>query len=155
MRISLIAALSENGVIGNENALPWHYPEDLQYFKKMTLGKPVIMGRRTFESMKSRPLPNRLNIILTQDRNFQAQGCTIVYSELEALAAAQDVPEVMVIGGEMIFKIFLPLASRMYLTFIHKKVQGDTFFPEVDWTLWKKISEEKQNELSFLVFDRI
>jgi dihydrofolate reductase len=154
MRISLIAALSENGVIGKDNTLPWHYPEDLQYFKKMTLGKPVIMGRRTFESMKSRPLPERKNIILTQDRNFHAKDCIIVYSELEALAAADNAVEVMVIGGAVIFKIFLPLASRLYLTFIHQKIKGDTFFPEIDWSHWQKISEEKKEELSFVIFDK-
>jgi dihydrofolate reductase len=112
------------------------------------------MGRRTFESMKSRPLPERKNIILTQDRNFHAKDCIIVYSELEALAAADNAVEVMVIGGAVIFKIFLPLASRLYLTFIHQKIKGDTFFPEIDWSHWQKISEEKKEELSFVIFDK-
>ncbi len=166
MRIALIAALSDNGVIGRNNQLPWHYPEDLRYFKSKTLGKPIIMGRKTFESMNSRPLPQRENIILTKDLSFHAKNCKVVHTKEEALAKALKVyrnsencnengEEVMVIGGEEIFKLFLPDASRLYLTFIHLNIDGDTFFPKVNWTDWQKVSEEKKAELSWMIFDKI
>ncbi len=119
MHISLIAAKSKNGVIGNNNKLPWHLPEDLKYFKKMTLGKPVIMGRKTFESMDSKPLPKRENIILTRHADFVAPGCIIVNSLEGALVAAGSCEEVMVIGGGEIFALFLPIATRLYLTTVY------------------------------------
>lgn len=155
MRIALIAAMSENGVIGNHNALPWHLPEELKYFREKTRDKPVIMGRKTFESMKNKPLPNRANIILTQDLNFTAPDCSVVHSVISALKAAGDCEETMVIGGAQIYEIFLPIASRIYLTIIHQICEGDTVFPKVDWGAWKMISEEKQNGFTLKVFDRI
>lgn len=155
MIISLIAAMSENRVIGRENKLPWHYSEDLKYFKKMTLGKPIVMGRRTFESMNSRPLPGRHNIILTQDPNFRAEGCTIVFSEVEAIEAASGSEELMVIGGAKIYKLFLPLANRIYLTIIHDTIKGDKYFPEVNWSEWQLVSSDDKKDLSWLIYDRI
>jgi dihydrofolate reductase len=154
-KIALIAAMSENGVIGINNVLPWHLPEELKYFREKTWGKPVVMGRKTFESMGSKPLPNRLNIILTHALNFTAQGCAIVHSAEEALKAAGDCEEMMVIGGAEIYKVFLPVASRMYLTTIHQKYTGDTVFPTVDWHAWKTISEEKRHGFTLKVFDKI
>src|SRR5579872_5199461 len=116
MNISLIAAMSQNGVIGQNNKLPWHIPEELKYFKSKTLNKPVIMGRKTFESMGCKPLPNRINIILTKEKSFEAKGCIVVHSIEEALKTVKGYEEVMVIGGANIYEQFLPLASCLYLT---------------------------------------
>jgi len=161
MRIALIAAMTKNNVIGNQNKLPWHFPEELKYFKKITLGKPIIMGRKTFESMGSRPLPNRPNIILTQDKHFLAEGCTIVHSVEEALKVASNKvagtgnnEEIMVIGGAKIYQQFLPLASRLYLTIIHEEYTGDAYFPVVDWQDWQSISEEIGNDYTIKVFEK-
>lgn len=154
-KIALIAAMSENGVIGNNNKLPWHLPEELKYFREKTRGKSVVMGRKTFESMGSKPLPHRLNIILTHELNFTAQDCVIVHSTEEALKAAGDCEEIMVIGGAEIYKAFLPMASRIYLTVIHQTYVGDTFFPTLDWHAWKTISEEKRDGFTLKIFDKI
>lgn len=158
MRIALIAAMSENGVIGNNNALPWHLPEELKYFREKTRGKSVIMGRKTFESMGSKPLPNRLNIILTHAKNFLVADCIVVHSTEEALKAAKaagDCEEIMVIGGAKIYETFLPVASRIYLTVVHQNYVGDTYFPKVDWHQWKMITEEKREGFTLKVFDKI
>lgn len=154
MIISLIAAMAENGVIGKNNKLPWHIPEDLQHFKKTTFGKPVIMGRKTLESMNFKPLPGRHNIIMTQHKLLVAEGCTIVHSALEALNAAGEAEEVMVIGGSKIFEVFLPLASRLYLTIVHELYTGDSYFPNVDWSQWEMVSEDNRGKFSIKVFDR-
>lgn len=154
MRIALIAAMSENGVIGRENRLPWHIPEELQYFKKMTVGKPVIMGRKTFESMGSKPLPKRLNIILTHDKAFSADNCEVVHSVEQALQLVSNHEEVMVIGGAKIYQAFLPLASRLYLSVIHQKIEGDTFFPDWDESQWIVRSQEDKNKFSTKVLDK-
>ncbi len=154
MFISLIAAMAENGVIGKDNKLPWHLPEELQYFKKTTLGKPIIMGRKTFESMNAKPLPNRHNIILSQNLEFSAEGCTVVRSIPEALKAAGEAEEVMIIGGSKIFEVFLPIASRLYLTIVHKIYRGDSYFPNVDWSEWLLVSEDNKDLFSIKVFDR-
>lgn len=154
MRVSLIAALSENGVIGKNNKLPWHYPEDLKYFKRITLNKPVIMGRKTWESMGGRPLPERHNIVLTHDRTFTAKDCTVVHTKAAAWEACGSNEEIMIIGGEKIFQLFLEDASRLYLTIIHEQIEGDTFFPKIHWQEWQKISEEKHQNLSWTIFDR-
>lgn len=154
MRIALIAAISENGVIGNQNKLPWHIPEELKYFKKVTLGKPIIMGRKTFQSMGSRPLPGRRNIILTHDAHFQAQGAIVVHSLEEALNEAEGAEEVMVIGGTNIFEQFLPKASRLYLTRVHQTVVGDAFFPNIDFSQWDIIETVKGPEFSTQILDK-
>jgi dihydrofolate reductase len=154
-RIALIAAMSENGVIGNNNALPWHLPEELKYFREKTRGKPVIMGRKTFESIGSKPLPNRINIILTHVLNFTAEDCTVVHSIEEAIKAVGDCEEIMVIGGAKIYEACLPIASRLYLTIVHKNYVGDTFFPPVDWQQWKIMTEEKREGFTLKVFDKI
>ena len=156
MRIALIAAMSENGVIGNHNALPWHLPEELKYFREKTRDKPVIMGRKTFESIGNKPLPNRLNIILTHALHFTAPDCKVVHSVEDALKAAGDYcEEIMVMGGAEIYKAFLPVASRIYLTVIHQIYAGDTVFPIVDWHTWKILSEEKRDGFTLKVFDKI
>src|SRR3989338_8105608 len=144
MIISLIAAMDKNRVIGKDNSLPWKLPEDMKRFRGITKGKPVIMGRKTFESI-GRPLPDRKNIIITRDRNYKAEGCIVVNSKEEALNAAKGSEEVMIIGGEQIFEEFLPIANKMYLTFIDKEFEGDAYFPEYDNAEWKEISREEHS----------
>lgn len=126
--ISLIVAHDAGRVIGKDNAMPWHLPGDLQYFKQQTMGKPVIMGRKTFESI-GRPLPGRRNIVITRNEAYVVEGIEVVHSLQEALALAADAPEKMVIGGEQIFTEALPLAERLYITHINATFEGDTFFP--------------------------
>jgi len=153
MRIALIAAMSENGVIGNNNALPWHLPEELKYFRKVTLGKPVIMGRKTFESMGKKPLPNRHNIIVTRS-TISAPACTVVSSVQEALAVVGESEEIMVIGGAQIYESFLPFANRIYLTTVHQQCSGDTYFPKVDWGQWEMVSLQRMDGFTAKVFDK-
>ncbi len=140
-RIALIAALSDNQVIGHDNRLPWHLSADLQHFKFLTLDKPIIMGRRTWESLPGL-LPRRTHILLTGDRNYRAVGCTLAHSIEEALEAAGDVPEVMVIGGQTLYEQMLPLADRLYLTRVHTVVSGDAFFPGFDAAQWREVVRE-------------
>lgn len=140
--ISIITAWAKNKVIGKDSALPWgDLPADMKRFVKLTRDKPVIMGRKTYESI-GRPLAKRVNIILTNDQDFQAEGCIVVYSVDEAIKAAGDAEEIMVIGGASVYKEFLPLAQRMYLTIISAEFEGDTFFPEFDLNEWKTASRE-------------
>ena len=158
MIISLIAAMDRNNVIGKGNKLPWKLSADLKRFKELTLGKPVIMGRKTFESI-GKPLPNRINIVITRDKNYKANGCIAANSAEEALKAASGNQEVMVIGGEQVFKEFLPMAGKMYLTFIDENFEGDAYFPEYNKTEWKEARREnrKDNSLkyAFVDFERI
>lgn len=131
----LVVARARNGVIGRDNGLPWHLPEDLRHFKALTLGKPILMGRRTFESI-GRPLPGRLNLVLTRDRNFRPDGVTVVHDLDAALAAAGDAAELMVIGGAELYRQLLPRATRIELTEVDADVAGDTrldAFPDADW----------------------
>jgi dihydrofolate reductase len=143
MWISLIAAMTEKGVIGQGDALPWHLPEDLKYFKSNTLHKPIIMGRKTFETIGSKPLPDRHNIVLTREKSFKAKGCTIVHGVEEALSVAGNCDEIMVIGGAKVYEAFLPLATRLYLTLVHHPYEGDTYFPKLHEGDWVVILEEK------------
>lgn len=133
MSVAMIAAMTRDGVIGRDNGMPWHLPEDLAYFKQVTLGKPVIMGRKTFDSI-GRPLPQRVNIVITRQADFSAPGVVVVADPAQALAAAQQVPardnEIMVIGGGTIYQHFLPLCQKLYLTTIDISVAGDTYFPD-------------------------
>ena len=159
-RISLIAALDRNGVIGDGGNIPWRLPADLKYFKRVTMGKPLVMGRKTYESI-GRPLPGRQNIVLTRRRDFEAPGCTVVHSMEEALAAAGDAEEVMVAGGGTVYRQFLPRADRLYLTFVDTEAEGDTTFPSIDATDWHLIFEEahaadEENPIPyrFTVFER-
>lgn len=138
MRISLIVAMGENRVIGVENRMPWHLSADLKRFRQITMGKPIIMGRRTHESI-GRPLPGRKNIVLTGDPNYRAEGCAVVHNPEEALREAEGGEEAMVIGGSSVYREFLPLADRLYLTLIHRSFPGDTFFPEFDPSAWREV----------------
>lgn len=138
MVISLIVAVSENNVIGKDNRLPWHLPEDLKYFKNTTWAMPIVMGRKTWESL-GKPLPGRTNIVISRNNGFQAEGAQVVRSlqEAEMIAEALDVKELFIIGGAEIFNMALPTANRLYLTRIHQDFEGDVFFPPVDENKWQ------------------
>lgn len=138
MKISMIAAMANNRVIGKDNDMPWHMPADLQHFKKVTLGKPVIMGRKTLESI-GRPLPGRKNIVISRSNEILFEGVEIANSPEQAIEIAGDVDEVMIIGGGHIYNHFLALADTLYLTHIDLNVEGDTCFPDYNsiakWTI--------------------
>lgn len=166
MKISIIVAMDLNRVIGNKGKLPWHLPADLKRFKKLTLGKPVIMGRKTFESVVNilgGPLPGRENFILTRQKDFRAPGCYVEEEfnyAFRYLLTGED--EVFIIGGAEIYKEALPLVDRMYITLIHSKFEGDVFFPEIDWGRWKKVfcrnyvaDSKNPYAYSFLIYERI
>lgn len=160
MIISIIAAVADNMVIGDKNSLPWSLPADLEYFKKTTLGKPVIMGTKTFESI-GMALPNRKNIILSFDKDYKAEGCVVVTSIDEALKQIGEDEEVMIAGGASVYKQFLPLANRLYLTFIHHDFEGDARFPEFDMNEWKEVKridnepdDKNPYSYSFVIFEK-
>lgn len=158
--LSMIVATALDRIIGKDNDMPWHLPADLQYFKKMTLGKPIIMGRKTFESI-GRPLPGRKNIVISRDPNYQANGVNTVTTVDDALALVKDVEEIMVIGGGAIYKHCMPAATRLYITHINAEVAGDTQFPEYDLNEWNKVSsdvrladENNKYDVDFCVYER-
>lgn len=166
MKICLVWAQDQNRVIGRNNSLPWHLPEDLKYFKRITLGKPVVMGRKTFESI-GRPLPGRTNIVISRNPDYAADGVRVVSSLDAAMALCKSigetdgVDEAMIIGGAEIFRQALPAADRLYLTEVHAEVPGDTWFPEFDRDGWREIDREdyaaagpNPYAYSFLVLDR-
>jgi dihydrofolate reductase len=139
--VSLVLAMAENHVIGRAGGLPWHLPKDLQHFKRLTVDHTVIMGRKTFEEIKQ-PLANRRNVVISRDPSWQPRGATVVPSLEEALAMGATEEEVFVIGGGEIFRLALPRADRLYLTLVHAKVEGDTFFPSFDLAAWALEDEE-------------
>lgn len=144
MEICLIAAMATNNVIGLNNTMPWHLPEDLKHFKKVTMGCPIVMGRKTFESI-GRALPGRENLVLTRDPHFQSAGISVFtdITKLKQHLEASNTERVFVIGGSQIYKIFLEDADRLYLTKIHAEIEGDTFFPEVDASKYEIVESEK------------
>ncbi len=133
MKISMIAAMAANRVIGKDNDMPWHLPADLKHFKSVTMGKPVIMGRKTYQSI-GRALPGRRNIVLTRDPHFSLTDADVVAGPQQAMALVADCDEVMVIGGGMVYQQFLPYADYLYLTFIQAEIEGDTQFPDYTQT---------------------
>jgi dihydrofolate reductase len=139
--ISIVVATSANNVIGVDGVLPWHLPEDLRKFKSITMGKPMIMGRATYESI-GRALPGRRSIVLSRQSGFEAEGCDIATSAEQALEIAGDVDEVMIIGGGKVYEQFLPRADRIYLTRVDAHIEGDTWFPEIDRDEWQVIDVE-------------
>lgn len=144
MKISIIVAVSENNVIGNKGKLLWHISKDLLNFKKITSGHHILMGQKTYESI-GKPLPNRINIILSDEKNYKAKGC-YVFNKLDdaiKFAKMENEKELMVIGGGMIYKLLLPLTSKIYLTKVHKKYIGDVKFPKINTKDWKEVSSEK------------
>jgi dihydrofolate reductase len=158
--VSLIVAMADNGVIGRGNALPWRLPADLRRFRSLTLGKPVLMGRRTFESI-GRPLAERVNLVLTRDRHWAAEGARTVRTVQEALAQARGCPELVAIGGAEVYRLVLPLARRIYVTQVHAVVDGDTFFPAFDRGEWRDVESSAQPAderhaypLSFVTLER-
>lgn len=160
MIISLIAAMDENRVIGLNNTLPWRLPADMRHFREVTMGKPVLMGRKTFESI-GKALPGRRNIILTRDPDFQALGCEVAHTLEAALAAAADSEELMVLGGADLFAQLLPRASRLYLTEIHASFNGDAWFPAFNKQEWAEIErirraadEKNPCAYSFVTWER-
>ncbi len=159
MKISMIAAMARNRVIGKDNQMPWHLPADFAWFKKCTMGKPVIMGRKTFDSI-GRPLPGRINIVISRDKNLTIEGVSCVASIEQALELVNTHDEVMIIGGGSIYQACLPIADRLYLTFIELDVEGDTQFP--DWGEgWHKsysehyVADEKNlHNMEFVVMEK-
>ncbi|MCC6201848.1 MAG: dihydrofolate reductase [Gammaproteobacteria bacterium] len=145
MPVSLIVAIARNRVIGRDGALPWHLPDELKYFRRITLGKPVVMGRRTYESI-GKPLGGRHNIVVTRNPEFRAEGCSVATSLDDAIAIARGAAtpeiEVMILGGADIFAAALPLATRLYLTEVDADIAGDVFFPDHDATAWRELSRD-------------
>jgi dihydrofolate reductase len=133
-------AVADSGVIGRDNGLPWHLPDDLRRFKRLTMGKPIVMGRKTYESI-GKPLPGRHNIVVTRDPNYIRDGVTVVHDVDAALRAAGDAAELMVIGGAELFRLFLPRAGRIHLTRVHGNIEGDVMWPALDDT-WQLIESE-------------
>ena len=161
--ISFVVAMDRNRLIGRNNALPWHLPPDLKRFKALTMGRPVIMGRKTHESI-GRPLPGRRNIVISRHANYKAAaGCEVAGSLEQALAMTADAEEAMIIGGTAIFESAMPLAQRLHLTLIDAEFEGDAWFPEYDPAEWKVTAEEqhrykdgdKEFEYRFVQLDRL
>ena len=146
MIISLVYAVSQNGVIGVRGGLPWHVPSDLKHFKATTMGKPIIMGRKTWESLPHKPLPDRMNIVMTKNKNFSATGATVARNLDQALELAGDVPEVCVVGGAEVFKAYLPKAQKIYLTRILASVAGDVMIPPIDLSVWSEVSRSEKQQ---------
>ena len=164
--LAVIVAAAENGVIGRNNALPWHLPEDLRYFKRVTMGKPIVMGRKTYESI-GRPLPGRSNIVISRNPGFEAQGVRVVASLDEALSLATDIAEIdgaeelVVIGGGEIYAAAIPRADRLYITEVHAAILGDALLPAIDWAAWREVARARHAaagpnpyDYSFVVFER-
>lgn len=161
MKICMIAAMAENGVIGNNNDIPWHIPEDFAYFKKVTLGCPVVMGRKTWDSLPKKPLPKRENIVITRREDYVAEGAHVCHDIHDALALARRVgtEEIFIIGGEQIYKAALDtgLVDKVYMTHIYKTFVGDTHFPISELSTWKKSEGIKQGtdiKYSFDTYER-
>ena len=161
MKISVIVAMAANRVIRHENRLTWHLPADLKHFKATTLGKPVVMGRRTWESI-GRPLRGRNNIVITRDTAYTAEGCVVVHSLDEAIRAAGEAAEVMIIGGAGLYRQALSLADTLYLTLIHGEFAGDTHFPQWRQDEWRETGridhepdENNSHAYSFITLERV
>ncbi len=160
-KISAIVAMSENRVIGDNNQLPWHLPADLKYFKTLTSGHPILMGRKTHESI-GRPLPNRTNIILTRNRDYQTDGCMVVTSVQDAMQQVNGSDELFIIGGAEIYQQLMPQIQRIYLTIVHEDFHGDAFFPVLHAEEWREVSREEhvaddanEYDYSFVVMERV
>ena len=157
---SFVVAVSNNNVIGKDNKLPWHLPADLKFFKRLTTGHHIIMGRKTFESF-GKPLPDRTSVVITRQKKYHPEGCVVVHSLEEALKIASDEKEALIIGGAEIFKQAMPIADRIYLTRIKENFEGDTFFPELnkeEWILKEKKDfepdEKNKYAYSFCIYER-
>lgn len=162
MKLSIIVAVAENRVIGRDNQLIWHLPKDLKQFKNLTTGHPIIMGRKTFESI-GKPLPNRTSIIISRNTNFAVEGCIVVNSLEDAILEAQKIEseEAFIIGGAEIYKIAMPLSDKIYLTRVYHNFEGDTFFPVIDLDIWQEtkrlineVDEKNLYEFDFIELER-
>lgn len=161
MKIAMIAAMADDRVIGINNSLPWKLPNDMKWFRQKTMGKPIVMGRKTFESFGAKPLPGRTNIIISRDQSYQAEDCIVVHSIEDAIKAVGNVEEVMVIGGASFYEQMLPKADRLYLTFVHTQVDGDAWFPGWNETDWQEVErmnhdadEKNPHAHSFVILER-
>ena len=163
MIVSMIAAASENHVIGKDNDMVWRMPSDLKYFMDTTTGHHIIMGRKNFESIGKRPLKNRTNVVITRSEHYEAPGSVVVGSLEEALVLARNNgdDEAMIIGGGEIYKLGLPFADRIYLTRIHESFEGDVYFPEFDMDEWREVSKQENKadeknpyDYTFLIYER-
>lgn len=149
MHVSYVVAIADNGVIGRDNALPWRLSGDMAFFKRITMGKPVIMGRKTWESLPRKPLPGRSNIVVTRDAGYPAEGAEIVTSAEAALARGRELAkacatdEIMVIGGAQLYADMFDSATRLYITEVHAKPEGDVSFPGFDAAQWREVSRER------------
>ena len=159
--VSMVVAATDNDVIGRDSGMPWHLPDDLKYFKARTMGKPMLMGRKTFEAI-GKPLPGRTSIVMTRDPHWRAQGVVVVKSLDEALAHAAGASELCAVGGADIFRLVMPVARRLFLTRIHASIPGDTFFPQPDPVEWREVErvehpadERHAYAMSFITLDRI
>jgi dihydrofolate reductase len=159
--LSIIAALSDNRVIGVDNRLPWRLPADLAHFKRLTMGKPIVMGRRTWESLPGL-LPHRTHVVVSRDPGYEIEGGIVVNSIEQALELVRDVDEIMVVGGANLYAQFLPSAARLYLTYVHAAFDGDAYFPELDPQAWRETSRERHSadarnsvDFSFVTLERL
>jgi dihydrofolate reductase len=146
-KISIIVAMSKNRVIGVKNSLPWHISEDLKRFKRLTTGYPIIMGRKTFESI-GKPLPERRNIVISRNQNLKVQDVEVVKSIEDALKICSSENLIYIIGGEQIYNLAMPYANNIHLTEVNKEVEGDAFFPEFDKKEWKEIARENSKDFN-------
>jgi len=157
MKISFVAAVAKNNVIGKENDLPWHIPEDLKRFRALTNHGTVLMGRKTFDSIMSRngkPLPNRTNAVLTRDENYQAPAGVLVFHDADSALGSLDCEELFVIGGGQIFELFADKVEKIYLTKVGREINGDVYFPAIDLTRWRAVKEDKRDGFSFIDYER-
>lgn len=156
--ISLIVAFDRQQVIGGDNRLPWHYKEDLKYFKETTMGHDLLMGRQTFESILSyqkKPLPNRHHYVLTQTKTYDFEMVTVLTDWKSFIKKYPKQKELFIIGGQSVYEQLLPYADRLYITHINREFEGDTHFPIIDWKQWHCIKEELNGELTFAVYERM
>lgn len=160
MIISLIAAMDRNLLIGNKNKLPWHLPADFAYFKSVTIGKPIVMGRKTWDSI-GKPLPDRTNIVLSRNPEPRFEGAVCVSSFDEAMAVVPDAEEIMIIGGSSIYEMLMPMANRMYITYVDAEFDGDAWFPEIDKSQWcekeslvREADDKNQFNCRFVTMER-
>lgn len=159
MGISLIVAMDENGLIGNNNDLPWRLPADLKRVKEITYGHILVMGRKNHESI-GRPLPERRNVILTRNKDYTSEGCEVIHEPFDILKEVEE-KEIFIFGGTEIYKIYLPYVQTMYITRIHESFEGDTYFPEVDMNEWEEVclerhdpDEKNKYSYTFYIYDR-
>ena len=154
MSISIIAAMTKARVIGKDNKLPWHIPEDLQHFKKITMGKTIVIGRKTFDSMNRKLLPGRKTVVLTRDKDLIADGFSICHSVQDVLQLVDGNEEIMIVGGAYVYEQFLPLAKKMYLSIVPGNYEGDVFFPEYDEGGWVLVDEQVKKRFVVRVLER-